>query len=400
MGTDRSGAPLPLEGIAVVSLEQAVAAPFATRQLADLGARVIKVERPGGGDFARDYDSAVHGLSSYFVWLNRGKESLTLDVKSEDGRDVLRRLLRRADVFVHNLGPGAVARLGFGADDLAALNPRLIGCAVNGYGNAGSWSHRKAYDLLIQCQTGLVSLTGGPESGARVGVSIADIAAGMYAYSGVLAALLTRANTGVARAVEVSLFDALAEWMSQPAYYTAGTGTQPPRLGTHHATIAPYGAYTAKDGREVLFSVQNDVEWRTFCAEFLEDPSVADDPRFSTSSARVTNRAELDVLIAAAYASRSSDEVTALLDRLRIANAPINEVADFLKHPVLAERDRWREVATPGGPISALLPPVDLMGTEPLMGAVPALGAHTDQLLAELGFDAATRERFHADGVV
>lgn len=396
----QSTAPRPLEGVVVVSLEQAVAAPFATRQLADLGARVIKIERPGTGDFARDYDHTVHGLSSYFVWLNRGKESLTLDVKAPEGREVLRRLLEKADVFVHNLGPGAVARLGFGEDDLPAINPRLISCAVNGYGSHGSWSQRKAYDLLIQCQTGLVSLTGGPEAGARVGVSIADIAAGMYAHSGVLAALLQRANTGVARSVEVSLFDALAEWMSQPAYYTAFNGAQPPRLGTHHATIAPYGAYTASDGREVLFSVQNDVEWRTFCAEFLEDPSVADDERFNTSPARVANRAELDVLIRAAYAVRTSEEVTTLLDKLRIANAPINEVADFLAHPVLAERDRWREVQTAGGPFRALLPPIGLAGTDPVMGDVPALGQHTDSLLDELGFDAASVERLHADGVV
>src|SRR3954454_22732127 len=352
----------PLEGVLVVSLEQAVAAPFATRQLADLGARVIKVERPGSGDFARGYDHAVHGLSSYFVWLNRGKESLTLDVKTEGGRDVLTRLLERADVFVHNLGPGAVDRLGFGVDALAELSPRLISCAINGYGSSGSWSQRKAYDLLIQCQTGLVSITGRPEGGARVGVSVADIAAGMYAFSGVLAALLSRATSGVVRPVEVSLFDALAEWMSQPAYYTAYTGAQPPRLGTHHATIAPYGAYSASDGREVLFSIQNDVEWKTFCAEFLDDPAVADDERFRTSSARVANRGELDVLVSAAYARRTSDEVTELLDRLRIANAPINEVTDFLDHPVLRERGRWHEVQTPGGALEALLPPIDIAG--------------------------------------
>jgi itaconate CoA-transferase len=390
----------PLEGLLVVSLEQAVAAPFATRQLADLGARVVKIERPGTGDFARGYDTAVHGLSSYFVWLNRGKESLGLDVKAPEGRDVLRQLLERADVFVHNLGPGAVDRLGFGVDALAELNPRLISCAVNGYGSEGSWARRKAYDLLIQVQTGLVSITGGPETGARVGISVADIAAGMYAFSGILAALLSRATSGVARPVEVSLFDALGEWMSQPAYYTAFTGTEPRRLGTHHATIAPYGAYAASDGREVLFSIQNDVEWRALCADFLEDPAVADDPRFATSAARVAHREELDVLIAAAYARRTSDEVVERLDGLRIANARINSVADFLAHPVLAERDRWRTVGTPGGPAQALLPPISIAGVEPAMGDVPAVGQHTDALLAELGLDADGIAHLHAAGVV
>ncbi|HWC83784.1 MAG TPA: CaiB/BaiF CoA-transferase family protein [Pseudonocardiaceae bacterium] len=390
----------PLSGIRVVSLEQAVAAPFATRQLADLGARVTKIERPGTGDFARHYDTAVHGLSTYFVWLNRSKESLTLDVKDERGREILTTLLGRADVFVHNLGPGAVDRLGFGVAELAELNPKLISCQVNGYGSSGSWARRKAYDLLIQCQTGLVSITGTTEGGARVGISVADIAAGMYAYSGVLTALYTRATTGVARAVEVSLFEALAEWMSQPAYYTQFTGTVPPRIGTHHATIAPYGAYRAGDGREVLFSIQNQTEWRVLCAEFLGDAAIADDERFHTTAARVRHRDQLDELVAAAFARRTSAEVMELLDRLRIANAPINEIPDFLAHPVLAERGRWHEVDTPGGPARVLRPPVDLAGMAPVMGPVPELGADTEAILGELGYDTAALAVLRADGVI
>ncbi|BCB89853.1 CaiB/BaiF CoA transferase family protein [Phytohabitans suffuscus] len=378
--------PGPLAGITVVGLEQAVAAPFATRQLADLGARVIKIERPGGGDFARGYDGAVHGLSSYFVWLNRAKQSLSLDVKDERGRAVLTRLLAGADVFVHNLGPGAVDRLGFGAAALGELNPRLVNCAITGFGSDGPWAGRKAYDLLIQCQTGLVSLTGGPEAGARVGVSVADIAAGMYAFSGVLTGLLARATTGVARAVEVSLFDALAEWMSQPAYYTRYGGTQPPRLGTHHATIAPYGAYRAGDGRDVLLAVQNDTEWRVLCTEFLGRPDLVDDPRFATSAARVGNRAALDEVIAAECARQDSPKIMDQLDRLRIANSPINDVHDFLDHPVLAERGRWRPVDSPAGTFEALVPPVAVAGVEPVFGPVPAAGEHTDAILAELGY--------------
>ncbi|KUO08270.1 CaiB/BaiF CoA transferase family protein [Streptomyces sp. DSM 15324] len=384
--TEPSEAPLPLAGITVVSVEQAVAAPYATRQLADLGARVIKVERPGGGDFARRYDTTVHGESSYFVWLNRSKESLTLDLKTEDGREVLERLLARADVFVQNLAPGAAARMGLGAQELRARFPSLIPCAVTGYGSDGPWADRKAYDLLVQCQTGLVSLTGGPAEPARVGISVADIAAGMYAYSGILTALFTRATTGVARAVEVSLFEALAEWMGQPALYTRFGGTQPPRVGTQHATIAPYGAYTAADGKDVLFSVQNEREWAALCERFLGDPALADDPRFATGPARVAHRDELNAIVAARFAASDSDEVRDLLDAAGIANADVNDVHAFLAHPVLAERDRWRQVTLPGGAgIPSLVPPVDLAGVVPRMDAVPAAGEHTDAILAELG---------------
>ena len=374
----------PLQGITVVSLEQAVAAPFATRQLADLGARVIKIERPGGGDFARGYDEAVYGNSSYFVWLNRSKESLTLDVKSAEGRVILGELLDRADVLVQNLGPGAAGRLGIDPSTLAPTHPRAISCTVSGWGTDGPWADRKAYDLLVQCETGLVSLTGTPGQVAKVGISVADIAAGMYAYSGVLAALLRRATTGEVTAVEVSLFEALAEWMGSPAYYTLYSGRQPARIGAEHATIAPYGPYGTADGT-VLLAVQNDREWRSLCAVLLGNPEVADQPRFVTNSARVAHRAELNALISAALADLETDAATALLDRAGVASARINQVRDFLDHPVLAGRDRWRTVAVPGGKMTALRPPVDLAGIEPVMGPVPAAGEHTDAILRELG---------------
>ncbi|MFE9365391.1 CaiB/BaiF CoA transferase family protein [Streptomyces sp. NPDC006978] len=392
---------LPLSGITVVSIEQAVAAPFATRQLADLGARVIKVERPGDGDFARAYDTTVHGQSSYFVWLNRSKESLTLDLKSEEGRAVLEELLAGADVFVQNLAPGAAARMGLGADDLAKRFPSLIPCSVTGYGSSGPWADRKAYDLLVQCQTGLVSLTGSAEEAARVGVSVADIAAGMYAYSGILTALFTRATRGSVRAVEVSLFEALAEWMSQPAYYTAYSGTQPPRVGTRHATIAPYGTYTAADGKDVLLSVQNEREWAALCGEFLGDPGLTTDPRYASGSARVRHREEVDALLSGRIAASDSGEVMRLLDTIGIANAPVNDVKQFLEHPVLAGRDRWREVPVPGGAtMTALLPPVDLAGTAPRMDGVPAVGEHTERILAELGHSPARIEALRAHGAI
>ncbi|MEU3612268.1 CaiB/BaiF CoA-transferase family protein [Streptomyces sp. NPDC006872] len=392
---------LPLSGITVVSVEQAVAAPFATRQLADLGARVIKVERPGDGDFARRYDTTVHGESSYFVWLNRSKESLTLDLKSVRGRQILERLLARADVFVQNLAPGAAARMGLGADALRERFPSLIPCSISGYGSSGPWSDRKAYDLLVQCQTGLVSLTGNADGPARVGVSIADIAAGMYAYSGVLTALFTRATTGVARAVEVSLFEALAEWMSQPAYYTRFGGTQPPRIGTQHATIAPYGAYPCADGKDVLFSVQNEREWVALCERFLQAPGLVADPRFATGSARVAHRAELDAIVAERFARSDSGEVTKALDEAGIANAGVNDVEDFLAHPVLSARGRWRDVPIPAGvEVPALLPPADLAGVTPRMDAVPAVGEHTETVLAELGYGPAEIDALRADRVL
>ncbi|MGW7203291.1 CaiB/BaiF CoA transferase family protein [Streptomyces sp. NPDC054837] len=391
---------LPLSGITVVSLEQAVAAPYATRQLADLGARVIKVERPGGGDFARRYDTTVHGHSSYFVWLNRSKESLTLDLKDPRGLEILHRLLDDADIFVQNLAPGAVDRLGLDTDTLGKRWPRLIPCTISGYGTDGPWADRKSYDLLVQCQTGLVSLTGTPQETARVGISVADIAAGMYAYSGVLTALYTRATTGTAHPVEVSLFEALAEWMGQPANYTQYGGSQPPRLGTQHATIAPYGTFRSADGKDVLFSIQNEREWAVLCAEFLGDPELTTDPRFATGSDRVAHREELNAVVAERCARSDAEEILKDLEDIGIACAGVNDIAAFLDHPVLAARDRWREVGVPGATVRALLPPADLAGLPARMDPVPAVGEHTDAILTGLGRSRDDIEALRADGVV
>jgi formyl-CoA transferase len=393
--------PPPLAGITVVSLEQAVAAPFATRQLADLGARVIKVERLNGGDFARRYDTTVHGEASYFVWLNRSKESLALDLKSERGQEILHQLLAGADVFVQNLAPGAARRMGLDAETLSAAYPNLIPCTVSGFGTDGPWAARKAYDLLVQCQTGLLSVTGTPQEAVKAGISIADIAGGMYAYTGILTALFARATTGTARAVEVSLFDALAEWMSQPAYYTRYGGTPPQRTGAQHATIAPYGPYTAADGKDVLIAIQNEPEWEALCGQFLGRPELAADRRFATGPDRVAHREELNSVVSARFAELDSAEAEALLDKANIANAGVNSVAEFLDHPVLRDRDRWRELGLPGGgSMQALLPAAGLHGIEPRMDPVPAAGEHTEAILAGLGHTTEAIERLHAEGVI
>jgi itaconate CoA-transferase len=392
--------PLPLEGITVVSLEQAVAAPFASRQLADLGARVIKIERPGAGDFARGYDRAVLGESSYFVWLNRSKESLTLDVKSESGRQVLARLLGIADVFLHNLGPGAADRLGLGAEILAADYPALIQCRVSGYGIDGAWRDRKAYDLLVQAEAGLLSITGTDESIARVGISVADISAGMYAFAGILAALHRRTTTQFGGEVNVSLFDALAEWMGSPAYYTMYGGESPARMGAKHATIAPYGAYRTADGEEIVLSVQNQPEWERFCPGFLEQPDLTNDARFATNHSRCDNREELDGIVLERVSALSTSEAIRLLEGVGVAVSVVRTMADFAEHPVLTSRNRWTDVDSPGGSVRALLPPVDLPGSTPRMDPVPALGAHTDELLREVGFDDGEIRELHDSRVV
>lgn len=390
----------PLDGVTVVSLEQAVAAPYCTRQLADLGARVIKVERPGVGDFARGYDETVRGEASYFVWANRSKESLTLDIKSPEGRAVLGELIASADVFVQNLAPGATRRIGLDADTLAELHPRLIVCDISGWGSDGPWADRKAYDLLVQCETGLLSLTGTPEEAAKVGVSIADIAAGMYAYTGVLTALYQRAVTGVVSPVEVSLFEALAEWVGQPAYFTKYGGKQPPRSGAKHPTIAPYGPFPTGDGGTVLLSVQNEREWAGLCTHLLGDASIAKDERYDRNAARVAHREEVDGMVADALARLTADEAREVLDTAKVANARVNSVHGLLDHPVLAARGRWVPTGTPGGTVETLLPPAMLRGVPARTDPVPALGSHTDAILRSLGRTEEDIARHRRDGVV
>jgi crotonobetainyl-CoA:carnitine CoA-transferase CaiB-like acyl-CoA transferase len=379
--------PLPLDGVTVVSIEQAVAAPFATRQLADLGARVIKIERPDGGDFARSYDHAVNGLSSYFVWLNRSKESLALDLKHAAAAKVLGRLLDRADVFVQNLAPGAAERLGLGAAELRARYPRLIACAVTGFGSSGPFARQKAYDMLVQAETGLTSITGTPAAPSRVGISVADIAAGMYAYSGILTALVARGRSGQGTTVDVSLFDALGEWMGAPMYYSAYGGSEPPRSGAAHATIAPYELFVSRDGMEIYIAVQNAREWGRFCEQVLGRPELVRDPRFTTNAQRVEHRADLHGIIENLFAELPAADILDRLERAGIACARRNSVAEFVRHPQLAERDCWQTIDSPAGPLRALRPPIRMDGVDPAMGAVPALGQHTRQILEELGFD-------------
>jgi itaconate CoA-transferase len=390
---------LPLDGITVVAVEQAVAAPFATRQLADLGARIIKIERPGAGDFARGYDDRLNGLSSQFAWLNRSKESLTLDLKQPAAIDVLRALLARADVFIHNLAPGAMARLGFGAASVRRDHPRMVVCEISGYGSSGPYRDKKAYDLLVQSETGVLAVTGTEEEPAKVGISIADISAGMYAFSGILAALLRRQKTGEGSALEVSLFDSLAEWMSYPAYFSLG-GPPPPRSGARHAVIAPYGPYQAGDGKIVYLGLQNEREWARFCADALGRPELAADPRFSSNLRRVEHRDALDAIITEAFSRLTAEQMIARLESAQIANARMNTVEEFVDHPQLAARNRWREVASPSGPVRALVPPFNFDGMEIPMGAIPAVGEHTETILGELGIDRGAVARMRDAGIV
>jgi itaconate CoA-transferase len=369
-----------------VALEQVIAGPFCTRQLAELGARVIKIERPEGGDQSRGMDRTVQGLSSHFVWTNRSKESLTLDVKHPRAKAILAKLLERADVFVQNLAPGAVERLGLGAAELRARHPKLIWCGISGYGPSGPYASKKAYDLLVQCEAGLLSVTGTPDAPAKAGIPVADIAAGMYAMSSILAALLRREREGVGATLDITMFEALGEWMGFPAYFSAYGGTPPPRSGAYHATIVPYGPFQAGDGKTVFLSIQNEREFARFCAEVLGDAALAKDPRFSSSPARMQHREAMHAEIGRVFGKLMAAQVEQRLEAAGVAHARLNTMQEFWEHPQLAARDRWREVGTSAGAVRAPKPPFNLSEFEPRMDDIPALGAHSRKILAELGY--------------
>jgi len=378
----------PLEGITVVTLEHAIAAPFCTRQLADLGARVIKVERPGSGDFARAYDERAKGLASHFVWTNRSKESITLDVKHPEAVDALAQLVARADVLVQNLAPGAAARLGLSYEALREKHPGLIVCDVSGYGNDGPYRDKKAYDLLIQSEAGFLSITGTPDDPAKAGCSIADIAAGMYAYTNILAALLERGRTGRGRHIDVSMLESMVEWMSYPLYYSYEGAAPPPRAGAAHATIYPYGPFPSGDGRTVMLGLQNEREWGLFCERVLQRPELARDPRFVSNSKRTNDRETLRAIIVEVFSHLSAEQVIERLEAAQIANARMNDMHAVWEHEQLKARRRWTEVGTPAGPLPALLPPGMPDAASVRMDPVPALGQHTDTILRELGYTA------------
>ena len=379
----------PLDGITVISLEHAVAAPFCTRQLADLGARVIKVERPGSGDFARGYDQRVNGQSSHFTWINRSKESLALDVKQPAAKAALLELLKTADVLVQNLAPGAAARMGLSYEALKGLNPKLIVCDISGYGADGPYRDKKAYDLLIQSEAGFLSVTGTPETPSKSGISVADIAAGMYAFTSIQSALLLRAKTGEGSHIDVSMLEAMSEWMGYPMYYAYDGAPPPPRTGASHASIYPYGPFQAGDGKTVMLGLQNEREWKAFCDTVLLQPEVATDARFDSNAQRNANRAELQAQILQTFAALTAAQVVERLEEAGIANARVNDMADLWAHPQLQARQRWRTVATPVGEVPALLPPGVNSAFDYRMEAVPAVGQHNTSILAELGWDAA-----------
>jgi itaconate CoA-transferase len=390
----------PLDGIKVITLEHAIAAPFCTRQLADLGARVIKIERPGTGDFARGYDERVEGLASHFVWTNRSKESLSLDVKQPEAAKILDTLVADADVLVQNLAPGAADRLGLGYDTLSKKYPKLIVCDISGYGADGPYRDKKAYDLLIQSESGFLSITGSPGEPAKAGCSIADIAAGMYAYSNILSALILRGRTGKGCRIDVSMLESMVEWMGYPLYYAINDQSPPALSGASHATIYPYGPFLAGDGKTVMLGLQNEREWKVFCEHVLEQPSLAVDPRFDANSKRAASRDALRDLIVAAFSGFTVAEVVQRLNAAGIANGQMNSLADVWAHPQLESRDRWREVGTSAGPIPALLPPGMPNGFMPRMDPVPALGEHTDAILRELGYEASQIQALHEAGTI
>jgi itaconate CoA-transferase len=389
----------PLHGVRVLALEQAVAGPLCTRHLADLGADVIKIERPGGGDFSRRYDTAVKGLSSYFVWLNRGKRSLTLDMKRPEARDVLERLIASSDVLVQNLGPGAIDRLGFAPARLRRDYPALVITSISGYGSGGPYETRKAFDLLLQGETGVIATTGSGDQLAKLGISVGDIGAGVYGAMGTLAALYERRATGQGRLVETSLFDALAEWMGYPAYFTLYGGEPPARAGVRHATVVPYGSYACADGA-VLFAVQTETQWAAFCDTVCGHPEWETDVRFNTSAQRRINRDVLEAMIEEAFSALTRAEVERRLEIADIPFGAVNEVAEFVAHPQLAARDRWREVGSPAGPLRAIVPPIDLEGMPPRMEPIPDVGDHTNEVLGELGYNAREMARLRKQGVV
>ena len=390
----------PLDGITVVSLEQAVAAPFATRHLADLGARVIKIERPRVGDFARDYDRTVKGMSSHFVWLNRSKESLTLDVKHPKAKDILDRLIARADVFIQNLAPGAAQRLGLSARELLAPHARLIVCDISGYGDSGPFASKKAYDLLVQSEAGVLSVTGTPETPSKVGISIADIATGIYAYSGILTALYRREKTGKGGRVEVTMLEALGEWMSYPLYYAHFSGSAPPRTGPDHATIVPYGRFLTGDGKSVMLGLQNEREWASFCDKVLGQPALATDARYDTNFKRNERRAEIVALIEGAFSALNVEQAVAKLDAAGIANARVNNPEEVWRHAQFKVRERWRDVGSPVGDIPALLPPATFPEFDARMDPIPDIGEHTEAILRELGYREPEIARLGAEGAI
>lgn len=390
----------PLEGVTVVALEHVIAGPFCTRQLADLGARIIKIERPEVGDPARVYDERVKGMASHFVWTNRSKESITLDLKREEARKIVHELLADADVLVQNLAPGAAARMGFSYDQLSSTYPRLIVCDISGYGADGPYRDKKAYDLLIQSESGLLSVTGTPETPSKAGCSIVDIASGMYAYTNILAALIQRGRTGTGCRIDISMLESMAEWMSFPLYYAYDGASPPVRAGASHATIYPYGPFPAGDGKTVMLGLQNEREWAVFCDKVLLRPDLKTDPRFASNPLRSKARQELYPIIVETFSTMTAAQIVERLDAAQIGNAQMNDMHDLWEHAQLRARDRWVDVETPNGPIKALLPPGVPESFDPRMDPIPAIGQHTDAILGELGYDAAAIARLHADGVV
>lgn len=393
-------AELPLSGITVISCEQAVAAPFASRQLADLGARVIKIERPGTGDFARGYDTTVNGMASHFVWLNRNKESLSLDLKHPQGKAILKDLVAEADVFIQNFAPGAAERLGFGADELRGMNERLIYASISGYGPDGPYKDAKAYDALVQAEAGLVSVTGTEDHPAKTGISTADISAGMYTYSGILTALYARERTGQGTTLQISLFDSLVEWMGYPLYFTHGSGTRPTRAGTSHAAIAPYGAFTCGDGTQIMLAIQNEREWKSFATHVLGREDMVTDERFDRAAHRYAHRDELQTIIEAVFADFTGAQCDELLDTAKVAHSRQRDMTEIADHPQLVERDRWQEVDSPVGPIPMLVPPVEMSGVTPRMDPIPGVGDHTEAILGDLGIGPEKVAELHREGTI